>query len=216
MDIGLPDAAVAGFAGDDRGVVAGGVFVRVVGAVVDDEGPDVAVLIASPHDDDVGDGAQADPPFGADEDPVLAIAVRAGGEPDDVGAVIGLGQRESAELGAGGEVGQPALLLLVVAEQPDRGHRQAAVHGVEGAEASVAAGQLEGGQALGERAHAGAAVAGERAARHGEPGVGRDQFVRELGTLPVLRRRRIRRSSTNVRTRSRTARSSSVSRSSMP
>ena len=158
---------------------------RVVVAVVDDEGPDLAVVVAGPDDDDVGEGAQADPALGAVEDPVLAVAVRGGGEPDDVGAVVGLGQGERAELGAGGEVGQPALLLLVVAEQPDRGHGQAAVHGVEGAEAAVAAGQLEGDQALGQRAHAGAAVAGERAARHGEPGVGRDQLVGELGPLPV-------------------------------
>ena len=78
---------------------------RVVVAVVDDEGSDVAVVVAGPYGHDVGEGAQADPALGAVEDPVLAVAARGGGEPDDIGAVVGFGQGERAELRAGGEVG---------------------------------------------------------------------------------------------------------------
>ena len=160
LDLGLPDGAVGGFAGDALGVVAGN---RVRGAVgvFDDEGADVAVVVAGPDDDEVGDGAVADPAFGAVQGPAATgCATGAGGEADDVAAVVGFGEGERAEPVDRGQGGEPAGLLLLGAEQPDRGHGQAGVHGVEGGDAAVAAGQFGGDEAFGHGGQAGAAVPG--------------------------------------------------------
>ena len=114
---------------------------------------------ARPHDDDVGDRAVADPALGAVEHPVVAVAARAGLERDGVRAVLGLGQRERADRLQPRHRRQPALLLLLGAEQVDRLHRQPRLDAEERAEAAVAAVQLHVHQAARERAHARAAVA---------------------------------------------------------
>jgi hypothetical protein len=66
-----------------------------------------------PDDGDVGDGAGGDPHLFAVEDVFVAVFAGAGGHAAGVGAEAGLGEAEAAELFAGGELGEPFLLLLV-------------------------------------------------------------------------------------------------------
>jgi hypothetical protein len=61
---------------------------------------------------------------------------------------------------------QPALLLLLRAEHGDRLHGQAGLYAEEGAQAAVAAVELEVHQAVGGRAHRRAAVALDPVARN--------------------------------------------------
>ena len=49
----------------------------------------LAVVVAGPDDDDVGDRAVADPPFLPVQYPFVAVAAGAGFQGDDVGAVGG-------------------------------------------------------------------------------------------------------------------------------
>ena len=118
--------------------------------------------------------------------PAAGCAAGAGGEADDVAAVVGLGEGEGAERVDGGQGGEPAGLLLVGAEQADRGHREAGVHGVEGGDAAVAAGQFGGDEAFGDGGQAGAAVAGQRAAGDVQFPVAGDQRQGELRAFPVV------------------------------
>jgi hypothetical protein len=60
------------------------------------------------------------------------------------------------------------------------------VHAVEGVQATVPAGQLDGHEARGDLAHPGAAVALYGAARDVQRGYSGDQSEGELGTLPVV------------------------------
>ena len=102
-----------------------------------------------------------------------------------VGAVVGLGQRERADRVQVGHRRQPALLLLVGAEHRDRLHGEVRVHAVERAHAAVRARPLHAHEARGGRAHARAAVAVDRPARHLQRRDLRDQRERELRPLPV-------------------------------
>ena len=70
--------------------------------------------------DQVGDAALADEPLRAVEDVVVAITNRLRGDRARVGSRPGLGDRERDEGLAGGQVGQPARLLLVGAGHHDR------------------------------------------------------------------------------------------------
>jgi hypothetical protein len=56
------------------------------------------VLAASPHHGDVGDGAVADPSFMTIQHHVITVDAGGGLEKDRVRAVLGFGERESAEL----------------------------------------------------------------------------------------------------------------------
>ena len=103
---------------------------------------------------------------------------------------VGLGQRERADRVEPRHRRQPALLLLLGAEQLDRLHRQPGLHAEERAEAAVAAVQLHVDQAAGERAHARAAVALDVLAVEAELGEPAHQRPRQLGGLPVLVDRR--------------------------
>ena len=89
----------------------------------------------------------------------VAVAARARLERDRVRAVVGLGQREGAELLEPRHPGQPPLLLLLGAEHRDRLHGQPGLHAQERAEAAVAAVQLHVDEAAGDRVEARAAVA---------------------------------------------------------
>ena len=124
----------------------------MVGAVrvFDDEGTDLAVVVARPDDHDAGDGAVADPAFLAVEHPFVAVPLRPGLQGDDVGAVVGFGQRERAEHLAGCHPGQVLGALFRGAQHRDGGHRESGVHGVEGGDAAVPAGQFGGDHAFGE------------------------------------------------------------------
>ena len=82
---------------------------------------------------------------------------------------------------------QPALLLLLGAEQRDRLHRQPGLHAEERAEAAVAAVQLHVDEAAGERAHARAAVALDVLAVEAELGEPAHQRPRQLGAPPSTR-----------------------------
>ena len=160
---------------------------EAVPVALDQEALDLAVLVrAGPHDDDVGDRPVADPALGAVEHPVVAVAPRARLQRDRVRAVLGLGQREGADLLEPRHGGQPALLLLLRPEHVDRLHRQPRLHAEERAEAAVAAVQLHVDQAARERAHARAAVPGDVLAEEPELGDPAHQRPRQLGRLPVL------------------------------
>ena len=82
--------------------------------------------------------------------------------------------------------GQPALALLLGAEQVDRSHRQAGLHAEERAEAAVAAVDLHVDEAPGERAHPRAAVALDAVADQAELAEAAEQRPRRLGALPVV------------------------------
>ena len=100
--------------------------VMPVGGALDHERGDaaaVAVALRHPgHDDEqVGDDAVGGPELDAVEDVLGAVGGRlgGGGEPGRVGADVGLGEQERADLAAGA-AGQVLLLLLVGAEQGQR------------------------------------------------------------------------------------------------
>ena len=153
-DIGLPDGALAELAGDQFGGVAVGI--AAVGVLLDDDGLHLAVVgVAGPDDDDVGDAGVADPALGSVEHPGVAVAVHGGLQRHGVGAVVGLGEREGADLVQRGHRRQPALLLFLAAQQVDRAHGQSGLHAHEGGDAAVAAGQLQGHHAQFERGQPG-------------------------------------------------------------
>jgi hypothetical protein len=160
----------------------------VPGAVgLDEEALDLAVLVrARPHHDDVRDRAVPDPALRAVDDIGVAVAVRARLERDRIRPVVGLGQREGADLVEARHRLQPALLLLLRAEHRDRLHRQAGLNAEAGPEAPVAAVKLHRHQARGQRAHAGAAVAVDVLADQLELGEAHHERPWQLGALPVV------------------------------
>ncbi len=82
--------------------------------------------------------------------------------------------------------GQPPLLLLLRAEHRDGLHGQSGLDAEEGAQAAVAAVELEVDQAVGDRAHRRAAVALDPVAHDPEAPQPLDQVTRELRALPVV------------------------------
>src|SRR4029453_15045060 len=70
--------------------------------------------------DQVGDRAVADEPLRAGDEVVVAVANGGRADPGAVGARLCLGQRERDELPAGGEVRDPAGLLLGRAGEDER------------------------------------------------------------------------------------------------
>ena len=78
-----------------------------------------------------------------------------------IGAGVGLGEAEAADHLAGVHPRQPLLLLLLRAPAPDREHRERALHRDDAADARVARLELEAGEAVGDGARAGEAVAVE-------------------------------------------------------
>ena len=73
--------------------------------------------------------------------------------------MLGLGERERAQLVQSRHRGQPALLLLLGSEHRDRAHGQPGLHSERGAEAAVAAVELHVHEPGCDRAHVRTAVA---------------------------------------------------------
>ena len=82
--------------------------------------------------------------------------------------MIRLGEAEAADRLAGRHPGQPLLLLLLRAVLPDREHGQRALDRDQAAQAGVGGLQLPAGDAVGDRAHPGAAVTGQVHAEQAE------------------------------------------------
>lgn len=108
-----------------------GVRVRP-GTAVDDEQGDAAEAGAAGADgdgDEVGAHARGDEHLAAVDDEVVAVGVggpaRGGLEVGDVGAAGGFADGEGGDLAAGEDIGDEALLLLVVAEVDDWGEADA-------------------------------------------------------------------------------------------
>ena len=93
----------------------------------DEESADPVVFVfdLGPDDGDVGDGAGGDPHLLAVEDVFVADFLGAGAHAAGIGAEVGFGQAEAAELFALLHRGQPGLFLLVAAEGVDRIHAPA-------------------------------------------------------------------------------------------
>ncbi len=177
-DLSLPDRAQRALALDHLGLVSGS-------SLLDQEPVDLAVLAAGPDHDDVGDAAGPDPPLGTVQHVGVADAPRARLEPDGIGAVIRLGERERAQLLETGHPRQPAVLLLLGAEHRDRLHRQPGLDPEERPKAAVAAVELHVDEAAGDRVEARAAVAVDVLADDGEFPEPLDQGPRHVGALPV-------------------------------
>jgi hypothetical protein len=91
-DPGLPDRAERALAVDAPRLVAGCPLLH-------QESLDLAVGdVPRPHDDDVGEHAQADPLLLPVDDPLVALAARRGLQGDGVRTVLGFGEREGAQL----------------------------------------------------------------------------------------------------------------------
>src|SRR3569833_1103808 len=116
------------------------------------------VVRTRPDDRDVGHRAVRDPHLGAVQHPVRALALGVRTHVRRVRAVGGLGQAEAAERLAGGHPRQPFLLLLLRAVLVDRRHRERTLYGHEAAQPRVGRLQLTAGDAVRDRAGAGAAV----------------------------------------------------------
>ena len=136
-DVGLPRGALADLARDERRLDPGRALLHHVGA-------DVVVGVAGPHDHEVGEARVADPALVAVDDVAVAKPPDPRLQGDRVRAVLRLGERERSDRLEPGHRPQPALPLLLGAQQRDRVHGQAGVDAVEGADAAVAAGELHG------------------------------------------------------------------------
>ena len=89
----------------------------------------VGLARVGPHrgDDEVGVDAVGDERLGAVDDVVVAVALRAGGDPGEIRAGARLGHRHRGDELAGGDPGQPALALLLVAVAQEVGQADVVV-----------------------------------------------------------------------------------------
>jgi len=115
LDVGLPDRSQRGLSLHHGGVVAGR-------ALLHHEAAHVAVLASCPDQHHVGERAIADPALPPVQHVLVAVLARLGLQHHGVRAVLGLGQREGADLLERRHPRQPALALLVGAEHVDRLH----------------------------------------------------------------------------------------------
>src|SRR5690606_20389522 len=123
-----------------------------------DEAPD-ALLGVRPDDRHLRDRREADPPFGARDDPVVAITPGEGGHAAGVAARRGFGEAEASDDLTGRHARQPLLLLLLAAPLVDGAHRERTLHAHEGADARIARLQLEGREPVLDRTATRASVA---------------------------------------------------------
>jgi hypothetical protein len=146
-----------------------------------------AVIGLRPDDRDVGEIAVGDPHFGAVDDPVAAVLLRARLHVGRVGAAVRFGQAEAADDLARRHLRQPVLLLLFAAVGVDRIHAQRRLHRGEAADAGIAAFEFLAGQAIADAVHARAAVFGrQRRAEQAEFGHFRYEFDRETALVEAV------------------------------
>ena len=151
-----------------------------------DERLDLPVVRVSGEDHDhVAPHGVAGPALTAVDHPLAAVAPGRGLQDDRVGPVIGLGERERPDLVQPGHRRQPALPLLLRAEQVDRLHRQSDVHGEERRDAAVDTAELISQQARADGRHRRRAVARHGVADDVQRGELGHQLERELAPLPV-------------------------------
>ena len=140
-------------------------------------------LVAGRRDDhdEVGDRALADEALGPGDQVLVAVAHGARADRRGVGAGLGLGDGERDQLPPGGEVGDPALLLLVGPGDEER-------QGAQALDREDEAGRRAGAADLLDREAGGEEVAAEAAEPlgevDGEDVVGREELLdvpRELG-----------------------------------
>ena len=152
---------------------------------------------------DVGAGVR-DEDLGAVDDPAAVVAGRRRARRAGVGARLGLGEAERGEPLAAGERGDPALLLLVGAEQVDRHRAERGVRGERDRDRRVDARELLDRDRVGERVAARAAeLLGERDAHQPELGHLGDELVREPASRSSSSATGATRSTANARTVSR-------------
>ena len=128
-------------------------------AVLDDEVGDLVVARARGDrhvSRDVGAGV-GDELLRAVDDPAVGVERRARLDVAGVGAGVGLGQPERAELAPGAQVGQQPRLLLVVAEEVDRLRAERGVGAHRDRDRAVDPRELLDGDRVLQRAAAGAA-----------------------------------------------------------
>ena len=154
-------------------------------ALLDEEAANHTVKLG-PDDGHPGERAVGDPHLGAVEHVAVAIVDGLGDHAARVAAEVGLSEAEAADEAAGGHLGQVLLLLLLAAELPDREHAQRALHAHEAAQTGVAALQLLAGDAIGDVAHARAAVAVQVHAEQAHLTDLGDEVHREGALLAVL------------------------------
>ena len=158
-------------------------------AVRDDQVGDLVVARPRRDADDAGDvGARVgDELLGAVDHPVAVVAARAGADVAGVGARLGLGQPEGAELAPRGQVRHPLLLLLLGPEQVDRLRAQRGVRAHRDRHRGVHARELLDRDRVGERVAPRAAVLlRERDAHQPQPAELLHDLVREA--LLVIQR----------------------------
>ena len=124
--------------------------------------------------------------FAAVEHPGVAVAPCGGLQRDRVGAVVGLGEGECADLVQPRHAREPALLLVLGAAVGDRAHGESGLDADEGADAAVSAGELHGDQPGGQRVHGRAAVALQPVTDEACRAELLDDGPGELGPLPVV------------------------------
>lgn len=165
------------------------VFGLEAGAVgFDEEAADTIVFVfeLGPDDGDVGDAAVGDPHFFAVEDVAAGSFAGACAHAAGVGAEVGFSKAEAADFFAGGEGGQPLVLLLFCAEGVDGIHDERGLDAGEAAQTGVAAFELLHDEAILDVGHAGAAVAVEVDAEEAELAHGFDELAREAAVAVAL------------------------------
>jgi hypothetical protein len=101
--------------------------------------------------------------------------------------MIRFGEAEAADRVAGRHPGQPFLLLRLGAVPPDRVHGERTLHGDQAAQPRVGRLHFPAGDAVRDRAHAGAAVAGQVHAEQAELAEFGHQFAGERASLEPVR-----------------------------
>ena len=152
------------------------------GAVsLDQKSADLVVFILdlSPDHGHVRNGARSDPHFFAVEDVLFSDFAGAGAHAAGIGAKVGLGEAEAAQLIAFLQRRKPCLFLLFAAKCIDRIHDQRGLHADKRTYARITAFQLLHHQTVFDIRHSRATVAFQAGAVKAEIGHRLHQFARE-------------------------------------
>jgi len=114
---------------------------------------DLAVLAAGPHHRDVGDSSVADPPLAPVQHVLVAVLDGGGFEQQRIGAVVGFGECEGADLLHPGQGWQPLTFVFRRAEVFDGTHDETSLDPGEGGETAIAPGQFHRDDACRGGAH---------------------------------------------------------------